>query len=110
MKATGLLPRGRDVETLNPPKCPTPPGCHHRSPPARFELDVWRGPTRVHREAPRRGQTRARRFPFCYVYPTLISYQLSDVANGLRYLHSCNVIHGDLKGVRDCRQSCFTPR
>ena len=28
------------------------------------------------------------------------SYQLSDVAKGLCYLHSCNVIHGDLKGVR----------
>jgi len=27
--------------------------------------------------------------------------QLSDVANGLCYLHSCNVIHGDLKGVRN---------
>ena len=26
-------------------------------------------------------------------------YQLSDVANGLCYLHSCNVIHGNLKGV-----------
>src|SRR5579872_4614149 len=28
-------------------------------------------------------------------------YQLSDIANGLFYLHSCNIIHGDLKGVRD---------
>ena len=26
-------------------------------------------------------------------------YQLVDVANGLNYLHSCGVIHGDIKGV-----------
>ena len=35
-------------------------------------------------------------------------YQLSDVANGLGYLHSCSVIHGDLKGVRSCSKSYFT--
>ena len=29
-------------------------------------------------------------------------HQLTDVAKGLCYLHSCNVIHGDLKGVRNC--------
>ena len=34
--------------------------------------------------------------------------QLSDVANGLCYLHSCNVIHGDLMGVRNCSKSRFT--
>jgi serine/threonine protein kinase len=34
--------------------------------------------------------------------------QLSDVARGLYYLHSCNVIHGDLKGVRDCSKSRFS--
>ena len=34
--------------------------------------------------------------------------QLSDIANGLHYFHSCNVIHGDLKGVRDRVKSQFT--
>ena len=36
------------------------------------------------------------------------SDQLSNVAKGLYYLHSCNVIHGDLKGVCDCSSSSFT--
>jgi len=34
-------------------------------------------------------------------------YQLSDIAEGLCYLHSCNVIHGDLKGVCGCFNSSF---
>ena len=34
--------------------------------------------------------------------------QLSDVAKGLEYLHSRNLIHGDLKGVCDCPESYFT--
>lgn len=33
--------------------------------------------------------------------------QLSDVAAGICYFHSCNVIHGDLKGVRDHLKSRF---
>jgi len=33
---------------------------------------------------------------------------LSDVADGLSYLHSCNAIHGSLKGVRDYAGSRFT--
>ena len=30
----------------------------------------------------------------------LTHYQLFDVAKGLGYLHSCEVVHGNLKGVR----------
>jgi serine/threonine protein kinase len=31
----------------------------------------------------------------------LLYFQIYEVAKGLSYLHHCNVIHGDLKGVRD---------
>jgi len=33
--------------------------------------------------------------------------QSSDVAEGLNYLHYCDVIHGDLKGVCDCSRFRF---
>ena len=36
--------------------------------------------------------------------------QLSDVAEGLNYLHHCSVIHGDLKGVRGYSKSRSPPR
>ena len=31
---------------------------------------------------------------------------MTDVADGLSHLHSRNVVHGDLKGVGDCSETC----
>lgn len=47
-------------------------------------------------------------FHFACLFCPCSRYQLSDVAKGLRYLHSCNVTHGDLKGVRERSESLFT--
>ena len=41
-------------------------------------------------------------------YPTLTPVQLSDVIEGLCYIHSCNIIHGNLNGVRGYLDSRYT--
>jgi serine/threonine protein kinase len=46
--------------------------------------------------------------PFVVFTRYLPRCQLSDIATGLCHLHSCNVIHGDLKGVCDCPKSRLT--
>ena len=46
--------------------------------------------------------------PPIVVIPCLPPNQLSDVTRGLCYLHSSDVIHGDLKGVCD-RSSPVSP-
>ena len=100
-KLTGLLQRGRNVEALDAPKYRAPPGCYYYPAPAHFELDVRRGSDGTHQEIPRCRPTRTCRFLSCCTYPHVYPhYQLSDVARGLCYLHSSNVIHGDLRGVR----------
>ena len=38
----------------------------------------------------------------------LLLRQLSGVAEGLRHLHSYDIIHGELRGVRDCSWSRLT--
>ena len=38
----------------------------------------------------------------------LFPRQVYDVAEGLNFLHSCNVVHGDLNGVCDCSGSRIT--
>ena len=109
MKLTALLPRSRDVETLDTSKHRTATGYNSHFIPAHFELDAWRELAGVHREALRCRPISTRRCPSRCAYPMLTpSYQLSDIAKGLCYLHSCNVVHGDLKGVCGSTVSCFT--
>jgi len=83
----------------------TPVRCHYHSLPTRFELDGWWGLAGVHQEESQRKSAPARRYPSRCVIPCSPRSQLSDIAKGLCYLHSCNVIHGDLKGVRGCSKS-----
>lgn len=52
MKSTVLLPRGRNVEKVNPPKCVTPPGCHYHPLPACRGMDARWTPTGIHRKTP----------------------------------------------------------
>ena len=46
---------------------------------------------------------------FC-LFHTYTRHKLSDVAEGLCYLHSHNMVHGDLKGVRGSFEPRFTTR
>jgi len=46
--------------------------------------------------------------PAAMPIPYLLQSKLSDVAEGLCYLHSRNMVHGDLKGVRGRSESHFT--
>lgn len=104
-----LLPRGRDMESLGEPKHRTPARCHYHSLPARLRVDIRWGPARPHQEEPQYGSTWTRKDHSCCDY--LVSYllhKLADIAGGLCYLHSRNVVHGNLKGVRCSHKSRFT--
>jgi len=70
-KIPDLLPRGRNVETPDPPKYCTAARCHHHSLPAHFELDGRRGPAGVPREESRRESAWTRKCSSCCVYPPL---------------------------------------
>ena len=110
-KAPGLLPSGCIVETLSTSKHRPTSGRHHRPLPTRFGPDVRRRSNRVYHEQSRCGQALSRS---CLLYLVLCCtmrlspYQIPDVAKGLNFLHSRNVIHGDLNGVRDRSRSRFT--
>jgi len=72
-KFADLLPRGRNMETFVTYEHNTPAGYHHHSLSAHFQLDVWRGPSGIHQEAPRCRAACTRGCRSCDVYPMLTS-------------------------------------
>ena len=98
MNLLDLLSRSRDMEALETPKCSTSTGYHHRTLPAHFKLDAGWRPVKLSQKPQRRPTCNCMRqsVGLSHADPC---YQLAGVAEGLCYLHSRNVIHGDLKGV-----------
>lgn len=96
-----VLQRGRGVEMPQPPECCAFPGRHVRTPSTRFRVDAWRTAAGVHK-----GKSGYRPHQSCRSIFTNFdamshpSAQSLGIAEGLTYLHSREVIHGDLKGVR----------
>jgi len=97
------------METAGTSKHRSPPWYHLRPSPDRIGMDARWSTDGTHHEAPRRGPTWFCACLCCCVGSHVYSrHQLRDIADGLYYLHSRNVVHGDLKGVRDCSKPCFT--
>ena len=68
-------------------------------------MDAWGGPKGVRQRVPRRGPTWARRSHLLVLGYALTPCKLRDITEGLHYLHSRDVVHGDLKGVRPYSKS-----
>jgi len=101
MRHAGFLSGGCCVETLGSHKHRSPDRNHHCSLPANFGLDGWRRTVGIHQGSSICRPARSRGFLWLLVLEdALTPRQVSDVADGLSYLHSHGVIHGDLKGVR----------
>ena len=90
------------METLGPQKYCPPPRHHFYSSATYFGMDAWRRPDRIHQETPRYRTGSARRCKSSCVgscaHPPC---KLCGIAEGVNYLHSRNVIHGDIKGVSE---------
>jgi len=97
-----FLQGGCGVETLGTPEHCPPPWYHLDSTTAHLGMDARRRLDGIHQEMSWCRPTQSCKYPCCRVLSRVNSrHQLSDVTEGLHFLHSRNIVHGDLKGVRD---------
>ena len=107
---TDLLQSSGSMETLETPKHSASTGRHHHTLSVDLGFCTRQGSVKQHQE-PRRKPTVTGGCQSNCINPALTNYQLSDTAKGLHYLHSCDEVHGDLKGVCDskfCLDIIFT--
>jgi serine/threonine protein kinase len=94
------------METHESPKHRPLPRSYPQSSSARFKLDACRGSNRMYQKDSKDKSTRSRGCPShraCEARGTHFFLKLCDVAEGLNYLHSRNVIHRGIMGVRAWR-------
>ena len=102
------LPRGCGVETPEASQHRPFPWYNFHPSPTYFRMDARRGSDGVHQGPPRHRSTQSRGCSSCYIRSCVYAHhQLSDTAKGLCFLHSRNIVHGDLKGVRDYSELGF---
>ena len=92
------------METLATSKYRALPWRHSFPSPARVRMDVWWGSERIYCEKPRCKSTRPGRCPSRYISSDVHPHQISDVAQALRFLHSQDIVHGSIMGVRHFSQ------
>ena len=97
---TGALQGSVAVETTETPQHRPICWCDHQPLPNHVGMDAWRRFDDLHQFEHRCESDHSCGFAVVSSrWAVSISRQLVDVANGLDYLHSYGVIHGDLKGV-----------
>lgn len=104
----GFSSGSRNSETHDTPKCNTSSGWSNCRPsPANARSGAGRRPFDIPQESTGCGQTLASASTPCRAVAQRTNFppQLADVAEGLNYLHSCDMIHGHLNGVRHCPRS-----
>ena len=101
---TELLPRSRDGEIPSTSQCPAITRCIHVRESVRngVRMDAKREYQSIRRSTSRSEQVQPRTSSVFNLAPVVLqlkSLQLVDVVNGLIYLHSNGMVHGNLKGV-----------